>query len=111
MLRLTIPPLLTISSLCPSLFFPRNMDDRSPAGQPRSFQRSVISILVIGAGIYGIAVWMSGSIRIGSWFAGGLVVCLILLAVLSRLLLFGLRQVMKRWASAFSPIVRQGIAN
>ncbi len=113
-LLFTIPPLLSISRIRPALIFRRDMQEKS-SQQVRfaAFRNGprLISIGVIAMGIWGIAVWMSDSTRVGSYFAAGLIVSLIVLAGIARALLFALRKVMLRASSKVSPVVRQGIAN
>jgi putative ABC transport system permease protein len=112
-LLFTIPPILSISRIRPGVIFRRNMveHDTNPARLAKPQVERYVSIAVIAAGIWAIAVWMSGSARIGSYFAGGLVGSLVVLAGIARLVLRGLRRLMSAAPLRMSPVLRQGVAN
>lgn len=107
-LLFTIPPLLMISKIRPSAIFRRDFEDHATG--PTNPNAWIVSA-VIGGGIWAIAMWMSGSIRIGSYFTAGLIVSLLILALLARTLLAGLRRVTVRFGDAISPVVRQALSN
>jgi putative ABC transport system permease protein len=109
-LLFTLPPLLSISKIRPALIFRRNMEEvesRKRDGRLASFA----SIVLIGVGIWLIAVWMSGSMRVGSYFAGGLLISLLVLAGIAKAILLGMKRAMASVSSHVSPVVRQGVAN
>ncbi|MBI4474408.1 MAG: FtsX-like permease family protein, partial [Acidobacteria bacterium] len=127
-LLFTIPPLLAISKIRPALILRRDMHEKG--GKNRGLTPVLISrgqtpivpapppifpefaaLAAIAVGIWGIAIWMSGSLRIGSYFAGGLVVSIAALAAIARGLLFVLNRFMNRFSAGLSPVLRQGIAN
>jgi len=112
-LLFTIPPLLSISRIRPALIFRRNMDERSTQGTDKASGRlaSILAVGGIGLGIWFIAVWMSGSARIGSYFAAGLIGCIVVLAAMAKTVLVILKRSMTRFSSLVSPVVRQGVAN
>lgn len=70
-----------------------------------------ISILVIVAGLAGIATALSDSWLIGRWFAGGLCAVLVVVLALSAVLLRGLRAFLARTRLALPSALRHGLAN
>src|SRR5262249_28329413 len=109
-LLFTLPPLLSISKIRPALIFRRNMeevDTRKWNGQLARF----LAIGLIGAGIWFIAIWMTGSFRVGSNFAAGLLVSLLVLAGIAKSTLVTMKRGMTALSRHLSPVVRQGIAN
>jgi putative ABC transport system permease protein len=70
-----------------------------------------ISILVIVAGLAGIATGLSDSWLIGRWFAGGLCAVLVVVLGMSALLLRGLRAFLTRTRLALPSALRHGLAN
>ncbi len=112
-LLFTVPPLLSISKIKPALIFRRNMaeHDTTAVQHPLEQLPRFLSILLIALGIWFIAIWMSGSMRIGTYFAGGLIVSLIILAGIAKGALTALKRAMLRLSSRLSPVMRQGIAN
>jgi putative ABC transport system permease protein len=58
-----------------------------------------------------IAVWMSGSLKTGTYFAAGLFVTIAVLALIATGVIFLLKLAMARFSAMTSPLVRQGVAN
>jgi putative ABC transport system permease protein len=113
-LLFTIPPLLSIAKIRPALIFRRNMQERdSGSGSERNaaLLAQAASIIAIALGMAVIAVWMSGSLRTGAYFAGGLIATILVLAVLAKAVTSVLKFGMARFSSRLSPLVRQGVAN
>ena len=115
-LLFTVPPLLSIIDIRPALIFRRDMQERTDlaAVRRRRRQGNAMRLLAGGAivvGLWFIAVWMSGSARIGSYFAGGLVISVLALAGIARLAIVAIRIAMKRVSSRLSPVARQAVAN
>ena len=108
-LLFTLPPLLSIASIRPALIFRRDMQESTQRHSGRIAQ--TLSVLVIAAGIWFIAVWMSNSARIGSYFAAGLIVSIVVLAGIAKTTLVILRYTVRRFSSQMSPVFRQGVAN
>jgi putative ABC transport system permease protein len=109
-LLFTLPPLLSIARVRPALIFRRNMEELETRKRDGQMAR-VASIALIALGIWFIAVWMSGSIRVGSYFAAGLMISLLVLAAIVKAILLGMKRGMVSVSARLSPIVRQGIAN
>ena len=107
-LLFTLPPLLKISRIRPALIFRRDMLEKRDL---RRDLRPYLAVLAIAFGMWGIAMWMSGSLRIGTYFAGGLIVSIAALAALARILLALLRKSAAHFSRRLSPVARQGIAN
>ena len=75
-LLFAIPPLLSIAEIRPALIFRRDMDESAPT--PRNW-KPYAAFGAIAIGLGAMAVWIGGSFEVGSIFAGGLVVSVLLL--------------------------------
>lgn len=112
-LLFTVPPLLSIRNVRPALVFRRNMADAGLENRKRWRERlpSLAGALLIFIGFSLIAVWLSGSWKMGGYFIGGLTASILLLAAVAAFLLFVMRRTVrianKRLPSAF----RHGFAN
>lgn len=107
-LLFTLPTLLGVRDVRPALVFRRDM-----AAQPGGAKRRTgvrVGILII-AGIVAVAAWLSESLEVGAWFAGGLLVSLLALTLVARLLLRFLKTVPRLLSRKLSPSWRHGIAN
>jgi len=109
-LLFTVPPLLSISQIRPSLIFRRNMEERE-THRSRNNGARFVSIVVIATGVWFIAIWMSGSVRIGTYFAGGLIVSMSVLAGIAKCVLLALERSTLALSARVPPAIRQGIAN
>jgi putative ABC transport system permease protein len=117
-LLFTLPPLLGIREIRPAVIFRREMAEARPDWLKRwSRSRQAIATaaaILVGIGL--IAAWLAGttlrdSLRTGAYFAGGLLVSLLVIAGAAWLLLRGLRLLMKGAGRTLPAPLRQGIAN
>jgi putative ABC transport system permease protein len=117
-LLFTLPTLLGIREIRPAVIFRRDMAEARPDWL-RRWSRSRQALLTAAAILVGIgliAAWLAGttlrdSLRIGAYFAAGLLVSLLVIAAVAWLLLRGLRLLMRGSGRAFPAALRQGIAN
>jgi len=109
----TLPPLLRIRRIRPSVILRRNMMEGRPSWWKRLKESAgALAVgLVIIAGIGAIAAWLGNAPRVGVDFAGALIAGLLSLSAVAWVLLKGLR-FFQRAASLHLPgPVRHGIAN
>ncbi|MGA2588605.1 MAG: FtsX-like permease family protein [Bryobacteraceae bacterium] len=117
-LLFTLPPLLGIREIRPAVIFRREMSEARPDWLKR-WSRSRGALLTAGAILVGIgliAAWLAGttlrdSLRIGAYFAGGLLVSLLAIAAVAWFLLRGLRLLLRGTGRALPVVLRQGVAN
>jgi putative ABC transport system permease protein len=117
-LLFTLPPLLGIRAIRPAVIFRREMTESRPDWLKR-WSRSREALLTAAAILVGIgliAAWLGGNtwreaIRIGEYFAGGLLVSLVVIASFAWALLRSLRILLRGPGRALPSMVRQGIAN
>src|SRR5947209_3461178 len=109
----TVPPLLNIRNVRPGLVFRRNMADAAEEGrkQWRDKAASLIGALLIAAGFTGIAVWLSGSWRMGFYFIAGLAASVLVLAGIAAVLLLTLRWLVRLFHPRLPSSLRHGFAN
>ncbi len=112
-LLFTLPPLLSVRNVRPSLVFRRNMADAAQEGRRHWREKipSWVGAALIFAGFYGIAVWLGGSWQMGLYFMGGLLASVLLLAAIAALLLFVIRRVVKATGRSLPTSFRHGFAN
>jgi putative ABC transport system permease protein len=112
-LLFTLPALLEVRNIRPNLIFRREMADISSDGRQRWLRIGVstASSLLILAGFLGIAAWVSGSWRMGLYFAEGLAVGILVLSGIATVLLIALRQIVRLTQHILPPPLRHGIAN
>jgi putative ABC transport system permease protein len=112
-LLFTLPPLLAIRKVRPALILRRDMPDARLNWRRRlSESRGALGIgALILAGLGGIAAWLAGSPRVGGYFAGGLTVSLLVLALVAAILLRALRGFLRRSPWRLPSLARQGLAN
>lgn len=117
-LLFTLPTLLGIREIRPAVIFRREMTEARPDWLRRwSRSRQALgtaAAILVSIGL--IAAWLAGttlrdSLRIGAYFAGGLLVSLLVIAAIAWLLLRGLRLLMRGSGRALPATLRQGIAN
>ena len=112
-LLFTIPPLLSIREIKPAAIFRREMAELRPSLRLRI--RRELPALAAGLLILGcvglIAGWLAESLKMGSYFVGGITVSLLLLAGVAWLLLRGLRWLVRKAPVRWSVEWRQGMAN
>ena len=109
----TVPPLLNIRNVRPSLVFRRNMADAAEEGRKHWREKvpSLIGAGLIATGFTGIAVWLSGSWRMGFYFIAGLAVSVLILTGIAAVLLMALRWVVRLFHSRLPASLRHGFAN
>jgi putative ABC transport system permease protein len=117
-LLFTLPTLLGIREIRPAVIFRREMSEARPDWLKRwSRSREALATaaaILVGIGL--IAAWLAGttlsdSLRMGAYFAGGLLVSLLVIAGAAWLLLRGLRLLMRGAGRALPAALRHGIAN
>ena len=117
-LLFTLPALLGIREIRPAVIFRREMTE-ARADWLKRWSRSreaLVTAIVILLGIGLIAAWLGGetlhdSLRVGAYFAGGLLVSLLLISAVAWFLLRGLRALVRHAGRALPASLRQGIAN
>jgi putative ABC transport system permease protein len=112
-LLFTLPPLLAIRNVRPSLVLRRNMSDAAVESR-RHWKEKLpgwLGGLGIVAGFCLIAIWLSGSWQMGLYFMGGLSASILLLAGVAAALLYVLRKLVKAFHPALPPAFRHGFAN
>ena len=112
-LLFTLPPLLTIRDIRPSLVFRRDMPDakRVLRDRWRHARAGVIAGVLILAGFALIAKWLSGSWLMASYFIGGLTVSLIVLGLAAAFLLWLMRKTVRERGARLPSMFRHGFAN
>jgi putative ABC transport system permease protein len=112
-LLFTLPPLLSIRNVRPSLVFRRNMGDEgtSRLKQWRDGLPVWVGIAAIWFGFWGIAYWLSGSVKMAVYFVAGLTVSIALLFGVAALLLWVLRLTVRNSGRALPSTFRHGFAN
>lgn len=112
-LLFTLPPLLSVRNVRPSLVFRRNMADAAEESRRHWRERipAWIGAGAILAGFYGIAVWLGGSARMGVYFIGSLLASVLVLAAIAALLFWIMRRVVKRAGRRLPTSFRHGFAN
>jgi putative ABC transport system permease protein len=109
-LLFTLPPIIGVWNVRPSLVFRREMNDaqRKPVWQSLSY---IACLAAIAAGFIGISLWLSGSWQVSSYFVGGLAASLVLLGIVATLLLAGARWLVRRSGRTLPANFRHGFAN
>ncbi len=112
-LLFTLPPLLGIRTVRPSLVFRRDMDDAAQESR-RHWREKLpawLGALAIMIGFCLVAVWLSGSWKMGFYFAAGLAASILLLTGVAALLLRAIRALVRVWHQRLPAVVRHGFAN
>lgn len=112
-LLFTVPPLLSIRNVRPNLVLRRNMADAGLESRKHWRERipSVAGAILILFGFGLIAVWLSGSWKMGAYFIGGLSASILVLALVAALLLILMRWTVRRWNKRLPSSFRHGFAN
>ena len=112
-LLFTLPPLLNIRNVRPSLVFRRNMSDAGLENRRHWHDRlpSWIGAVLIFGAFYLFSVWLSQSWVMGSYFMGGLTASLIALGLIAALLLAVMRRLVRVWNARLPAPFRHGFAN
>src|SRR4051794_6669967 len=109
----TLPPLLNVRNIRPSLVFRRDMGD---TGTDRSKQwrdriPSLVGSALIALGFIGIAAWLSNSLRMGLYFVAGLAFAVVVLWALAAVLLFTARRLVRALNQQLPSWLYHGFAN
>jgi len=109
-LLFTLPPIVGVWHVRPSLVFRREMDDasRKPAWQSPAY---LVCLAAIAAGFIAISLWLSGSWKVSGYFVGGLAASLVLLGLAASLLLRSARWIVRRSGRKLPASFRHGFAN
>ena len=112
-LLFTVPPLLGIRNIRPSLVLRRNMADAELENRKHWREKlpSWAGALLIVAGFTGVAIWLSGSWKMGAYFIGGLAASILLLGAVAAFLLYAMRKIVRIWSNRLPPAFRHGFAN
>jgi putative ABC transport system permease protein len=112
-LLFTLPPLLAIRNVRPSLVLRRNMSDAAVESRKHWKEKlpGWIGGFCILAGFCLIAIWLSGSWQMGLYFMCGLTTSILLLTGVATALLYGLRRLVKVLHEVLPPAFRHGFAN
>ncbi|MBV9155111.1 MAG: FtsX-like permease family protein [Acidobacteriaceae bacterium] len=112
-LLFTVPPLLSVRNIRPSLVFRRNMTEASLENRRRWREQlpTLAGVLLILACFSLIAAWLSGSWRMGSYFIAGLAASILALAGVAAVLLLSMRWLVRIWHAKLPPPFRHGFAN
>ncbi len=102
------PSLLSLSEVKPAFILRKEISDES---RPRRDRRSAVAAAAILIGLWAIAVWVGGSVKYASVFAGVLLGSLLVLGLVSALLLRLIRRAAANSILRRSTAVRHGIAN
>jgi putative ABC transport system permease protein len=112
-LLFTLPPLLSIRNVRPSLVFRRDMADAAIETRKHWREKipSFLGALLILVGFSLIAVWLGNSWKMGTYFMVGLTASILVLTVVAALLLGSMRKLVKIWNRRLPPPFRHGFAN
>ena len=112
-LLFTAPPLMSIRNVRPSLVLRRDMTDAALEGRKKWREKipSWFGSALILCGFCGIAIWLSGSWRMGLYFMAGLTASILLLAAVAALLLYVMRRIVRHWNRRLPSAFRHGFAN
>ncbi len=112
-LLFSLPPLLSIRRIKPALIFRRDMEAMRKGWRERLAERrtSLGAGAVIVLGLALVATWLGDSARLGLWFAGGLLVSLVVLAATAWALLRVLKKLPGWLPFRLPTALRHGIAN
>jgi len=114
----TVPALLGVKRVRPAVIFRREMAEGN-TGWKRRWLRTPsawLSALGILLAVAGVAAWLAGGdwaerARVGGYFAGGIVVSLLVLAGFAWVLLRSLRVLVRRRGARMNMTLRQGLSN
>jgi putative ABC transport system permease protein len=114
----TWPPLAAIRQIRPAMILRRDMPEAGPNWRERRrrYGRAGAGVAIIAAGLALLAASLAGgdpahAARIGAWFAGGLLVSLLVLTAFGKLALVALRELLRRLPVRTPPSIRHGFAN
>jgi putative ABC transport system permease protein len=117
-LLFTLPPLLSIREIRPNLILRREMADANPGWRERIRRNraSAGAVVLILAGMAGLAGWLSGgklqdALRLGGYFVSGIVVTLAALTAVAIALLAMIRWLLRTRGARIPAAWRHGMAN
>lgn len=112
-LLFTLPPLLRIRRIRPTVIFRRNMPEARPGWRKRlsASHASLAAAGILLAGLGLITAWLSESLRTAGLFVGGAIVSLAAMSGVAWLLLRSLKALLGRFPRRFPTSVRYGMAN
>lgn len=112
-LLFSLPPLLSIRKIRPALIFRRDAEGRGKGllERLRGARAGLIPGAAIIVGLAAVAAWLGGSMMLGLWFAGGLLVSLIVLGLAAWAFLRLLQRLPALLPFRLPTAVRHGIAN
>jgi putative ABC transport system permease protein len=104
----SLPPLLAIRSIRPSTLLQKTFAGESSGTRDRASKVAAVAVI---AGLWGIAVWVSGSVLYATVFAGSLIAGIGILALIGALLLRLMKRVSSMAVIRHSRALRHGIGN
>ena len=112
-LLFTLPPLLAIRNIRPSLVFRRDMSDATLENRRHWREKlpGIAGAALILLGFAGIAVWLSNSLQIGLYFIAGLAASILVLTGVAALLLVLMRRLVRSFSARLPASFRHGLAN
>jgi len=112
-LLFTLPPLLAIRNIRPSLVFRRNMSDATLENRKHWREKlpSFAGAILILLGFAAIAVWLSDSWKIGFYFIAGLAASILILTGVAALLLMLMKRIVRGTGMRLPAAFRHGFAN
>jgi putative ABC transport system permease protein len=112
-LLFTLPPLLALRNVRPSLVFRRNMSDAALENRRHWREKipGVLGALLILVGFTAIAIWLSDSWKIGLYFIAGLAASISILTGVAAVLLILLRRIVRLGSTRLPSAFRHGFAN
>jgi putative ABC transport system permease protein len=112
-LLFTVPPLLSIRGIRPSLVFRRDMPEVKKLWRERWRHAGssviVAALILVGFGL--ITVWLSDSWKMGAYFIAGLAASLLILSLVAAGLLWLMRSVVRNRGKRLPSVFRHGFAN
>jgi len=112
-LLFTLPPLLNIRRIRPSLILRREMQEARVAWKQRIRNgKAAIGVAgIILVGVLGIVWWLSDSWQVAVYFTGGFVASLLILSAIAGALLGLLRRLLRTGQQGMPVALRHGLAN
>jgi putative ABC transport system permease protein len=112
-LLFTLPPLLNIRNVRPNLVLRRDMADAAMDTRKHWREKvpSSLGAVLILAGFSLIAIWLSGSWKMGGYFIAGLTASIVVLTLVAALLLASMRRIVRIFNRRLPPPFRHGFAN